>query len=196
MFRCWSIILLGIGLLISTSCASGKKHQKAEKQTEVSVEKNTVSPSTQQNPNEGSIEQSQKKDVSTHDTSLFASMERTPCYGRCPTYKAVIYQNGYAEWTGTRFTEKIGKYTCTFSYDDMKTILKKAEEIGYFELNDVYDSQVTDLPSVFTSVVSNGKAKSIKSRHSAPEKLREFEKFLDSILEKQNWKQIEEGAKD
>jgi len=32
--------------------------------------------------------------------SLFVSLSRTPCYGRCPIYKLDIYDSGYSEYEG------------------------------------------------------------------------------------------------
>ncbi|MFH1321890.1 MAG: DUF6438 domain-containing protein, partial [Bacteroidota bacterium] len=82
--------------------------------------------------------------------SLFASIKRTPCYGRCPTYSISIYKSGYVIYEGIRFVDRIGTYSTQISEKEIQKIIAKANETGYFDLNDVYDSPVTDLPTTIT----------------------------------------------
>ena len=119
--------------------------------------------------------------------SLFASIERTPCYGKCPVYGAYVYKSGYATWNGRMNTEKVGEFTTRISKEDMAKIADKARSIDYVNLKSEYNSDVTDLPSVYTQLSLDGKKKAIKSRHNVPIGLREYEKFLDEILSAQKW---------
>ena len=123
------------------------------------------------------------------EDSLFASIERTPCYGQCPTYSIKIYKSGYVVYDGIRFVDKMGTYSTRISERKIQAIINKANEIGYFDLNDVYDSPVTDLPSTITYLSVNGQKKRIKDRVRGPEKLREYEKYFDSIFEDLEWKE-------
>lgn len=123
--------------------------------------------------------------------SLFFSLERTPCYGKCPVYKIIIYQSGYATFEAIMNVQnKAGLYQTEFSTEEMKLISDKAEEIKYFSLEDEYDSPVTDLPSVITQLNVNGKKKTIKDRHHGPPELRQFEKFSDELINGKEWKKI------
>lgn len=124
------------------------------------------------------------------EDSLFASIERTPCYGRCPTYRINIYKSGYVIYEGIRFVDRLGTYSTRISDRKIQAIINKANEIGYFDLNEVYDSPVTDLPSTITYLSVNGKKKRIKDRVRGPEKLREYEKYFDGIFEDLEWKEI------
>ena len=126
--------------------------------------------------------------------SLYASIERTPCFGRCPTYKLRIYQSGYATYEGIRFVEKEGIYETHFTKDELKQIADKAKEIGYFDLDDEYDSPVTDFPSTITSLNKGGNKKSIKNRHHGPDILRNYEKFLDELAAGKKWSMVEPGG--
>ena len=123
------------------------------------------------------------------EDSLFASIERTPCYGTCPTYSINIYKSGYVVYKGIRFVDRMGTYSTRISERKIQAIINKANEIGYFELDDVYDSPVTDLPSTITYLSVNGQEKRIKDRVRGPEKLREYEKYFDSIFEDLEWKE-------
>ena len=126
------------------------------------------------------------------EDSLFATIKRTPCYGRCPIYEAVIYKSGYTLYTGKQFVEKAGVFSTRISKNDLRAIMAKASEIGYFNLMDEYDSPVTDFPTTHTSLSSNGIKKEIKDRVGGPESLREYEKLLDSILDKSTWVKVGE----
>jgi len=124
------------------------------------------------------------------EDSLFASIERTPCYGRCPTYSINIYKSGYVIYEGIRFVDRLGTYSTQISEREIQSIINKANEIGYFDLNDLYDSPVTDLPSTITYLSVNGQKKTIKDRVRGPEKLREYEKYFDGVFEDMEWKPL------
>ena len=63
-----------------------------------------------------------------------------------------------------------------------------ANEIGYFEMENVYDQQsVTDVPSTITSLRNEEGLKTVVDRFNAPEELIRFEKFFDSLFEGLEW---------
>lgn len=120
--------------------------------------------------------------------SLFASLERGYCFGKCPVYKVEIYTSGYAVYTGKANTEKIGVYTSKFTKDQLNTLTTIAKEINYMSLNDVYDSPITDLPSHTTSIAMDGKRKVVLRRHNYPESIVTFEQQIDQLVEGNEWK--------
>ena len=122
--------------------------------------------------------------------SLFAFMERTPCYGRCPIYKLWIYKSGYTLYEGINFVEREGVWTTRISEEDMQQIANKANEIGYYKMDDEYDSPITDIPATITSLNTEGRKKTVRDRHNAPPALREFENFIDGVVEKKQWKML------
>lgn len=136
---------------------------------------------------------SKKTVIKNNETdSLFFSIEKTPCYGKCAAYKVIIYKSGFATMNAIRFVpEKEGMYKTQFTAEEMKMISGKAEEIKYFNLENVYDSPVTDLPTVITGININGKNKTIRNRHNAPAELRQFEKFADEMIHGKTWKKSE-----
>ena len=136
------------------------------------------------------------KDASTdngaeqeHVDTLFASIHRTACYGRCPSYKVEIYESGYAIYEGFKFVEKEGKYTAQLPANDLAYLMDKAKEIGYFQLNDKYDSNVTDLP-VCTTSMKDDVRKTIYNRHQGPKELNAFQDLFDQLLDNQTWKKV------
>lgn len=111
--------------------------------------------------------------------SLFITMERTPCLGKCPSYAIWIYNTGRVEYEGRTFAEKEGKYTKTLSDAAMEEITNKIKDIDFFNLEDKYDKLVTDIPSCIISVHLDGKKKKILDRYDGPQGLRNLEKLID-----------------
>jgi len=140
----------------------------------------------------------EKIEVPTTDTttksssvdSLFAFMERTPCYGRCPIYKMWIYKSGYTLYEGINFVEREGVWATQLSTEDLQQIASKGKEIGYFNLDDEYDSPITDIPATITTLNIDGRKKTVRDRHNAPASLRDFEKLIDAVVEKAAWKML------
>lgn len=140
-----------------------------------------------------SSETKEKKTVKTIGDSLFFSMSKTACYGRCPVYEVKVYLSGYAELSAKQNLKQKGFYTTKLPLEKLAEVKKKADEINYFSLNDVYDSPVTDFPSTYTQLNADGKSKTIKDRIGGPDPLRDFEKWLhEEFIEKTEWTFVKE----
>ena len=114
--------------------------------------------------------------------TLFLSMERTPCLGKCPNYKITIMNNGKVTYEGFDFTEKIGFYKKQLSAKQLSKIKKQIESIGLFEMENKYNGKVTDIPAVSLFVIYKGNKKKIFDRYGGPKDLRDFEKLIDTIV--------------
>ncbi len=116
--------------------------------------------------------------------SLVASISRTRCFGICPYYSIWIYRSGYVLYEGYDHVPNVGRYFTWLSPEALKNIGLKAEEIGYFELNDEYrNPYLTDFPTIYTEVRFCGKRKKITHYDAEPPaNLVEMEKYLDSLF--------------
>lgn len=115
--------------------------------------------------------------------SLFLSMERTPCFGKCPSYKLFIFNTGNVIFEGYSNTKYIGKYKQQLTRQQLKEIQYMMDEIDITGMKDVYDSGVTDFPSTILYLVSNNThKKKILDRVDAPTSLKQFEKLIDSLV--------------
>jgi len=119
---------------------------------------------------------------------LLASIERTACYGRCPMYKITYMDNGQVIYIGRRFVEKVGTYTTLLNEEEINSIKEMAEDFGYFDLDSLYPTSISDFPSCITEVSFNGKRKRVIDRHDPPRSLKTFEKFLDSLVEEKKFR--------
>lgn len=122
--------------------------------------------------------------------SLFLTMERTPCFGKCPTYKIMIFNTGNVVFEGFSNTKYIGKYGKQLTKKQLKEIQNMMDEINIMEMENVYDSEVTDLPSTILFIVSNNTKKKILDRVNGPAELKQFEKLIDHFVVNDELKQL------
>ena len=133
------------------------------------------------------------------------TLERTPCFGMCDSYKLTISANGDVEFvpkrhgadhkpgTGTRFKDRI-------SLDMVKQLVAEFEKINHFSLCDRYDISSdklcprasTDHPSAITSITIDGKSKEVHHYHGCEgnpilDKLTALEDKNDQIAVRPEW---------
>lgn len=133
---------------------------------------------------------SQTETPAASDTVLLASIDRTPCFGRCPTYKITIYQSGYVIYEGKQNVKNIGFFYSRLEKSKIDEIKKFIADNKIYELPDKnVNPHVADFPSTYTEVNIDGKYKHITNTDpEAPQQLIELEKFLDSFFtDETNW---------
>ena len=136
----------------------------------------------------------EKKTTTTtavEDTTVFLKMQRTPCYGKCPSYVVEIFNNGKVSYLGKMFVDYVGQHEANLSKSEVDLIKTKINEINFFELKDKYDSPATDIPSTIFEVTLNKQFKKITNRHNGPPELKELEKLVEEIVYKSNLKKSE-----
>jgi hypothetical protein len=109
------------------------------------------------------------------------TLERTACFGYCPTYKVTLRRDGTISYNGRKFVELEGTYEGTaYGFDHLAELIISS---GYFNLKDRYTIKATDLPSTITSVVRGGKRKTITNYgDTGPVELWGIEMAIDGIL--------------
>ena len=119
------------------------------------------------------------------------TLERTACFGSCPMYTVSIYENGDVVYNGEKFVSITREQITQIDPETVKLMVKAFEDAGYFDWKEAYDTQtVTDLPSVITSVTSNGKTHRIvryAGDSSAPLALPFLEQWIDTMTVSNLW---------
>ena len=64
----------------------------------------------------------------------------------------------------------------------MALLLRKAEEVQFFWMQDKYDSQVTDLPSTIIRVVANANDKKVIGRVGTPAAFKALAAYADELV--------------
>tara|TARA_B110000503_G_scaffold47382_1_gene77218 strand:- start:225 stop:776 length:552 start_codon:yes stop_codon:yes gene_type:complete len=131
-------------------------------------------------------------DVSKND-SLFASITKGYCYGTCPVYKLKIYNSGHVSLEGIKNIDQIGFFSARINQEKMDTFSDMAKQIDYMNLSDEYDNRyVSDLPETNTSIVIDGKRKTVRKRYDYPRSILAFEKLFIKLLEELAWEKVQE----
>jgi hypothetical protein len=119
------------------------------------------------------------------------TLERTACFGNCPVYKLTIYGDGRVVYDGKKFVRIEGTITTVISEKEVKKLVNEFRNVDYFSFKDSYeDWNVTDMPSAITSIIINGKTKTVSHYHgdfNAPEKLTKLERKIDEIVGSDQW---------
>ena len=137
-----------------------------------------------------------KKEIPETNTStdvpleIYLGLQRTMCYGSCPSFAFKVLNDGRASLTVGRFTEEVmgrhldeGKYKSTLPLVDIDQIMTYAEANGYLELNDRYDDKrIMDLPVAISTI--NGKT--VFNRYNGPD-LDELYAKIEDLMSKANW---------
>ncbi len=123
-------------------------------------------------------------------SSLFIKMEKTPCYGKCPSYVVEIFTNGDVNFIGKKFIDFEGKYFSKISIEQLNQLKTKINDINFFELNNKYDSPATDIPACITEIHLDNNIKKITNRHQGPPTLKELEQLIEEIVLKSNLQKV------
>jgi len=106
------------------------------------------------------------------------SLEKTACFGRCPVFNIVIYNNGECLYNGMKFVKKSGEYNLKINKQEINKILSQAKKIGFDNLQNEYSERITDLPTTYI-MINN---KKIKDYYGAPSELKGLEKLIEEII--------------
>jgi hypothetical protein len=123
----------------------------------------------------------------THGISEIG-IERTPCYGKCPTYTLIVKSDGTLRYKGVANVERLGEYTGKIDQFRFEQLAQFIKDSDYMELDDAYTHMITDNPSVYTTVLMSGKRKTIRNyANSGPTKLWAIEQLIDELMVKAQW---------
>ena len=114
---------------------------------------------------------------------LVMSIKHTPCFGKCPDYELQIYSNGLVYYDGGRFSARLGKMHKKITKKEVKDLVEKFNNAKFFEFNDKYTAQVTDMPTTYISFYDHGKSKTITDYYDAPPALRHLEMLLNAYAD-------------
>jgi hypothetical protein len=133
------------------------------------------------------------------DKDDFITLERTVCFGTCPSYQLTIKSDGSLTFEGRRFTKTVGVVRGKISPADFSALVSEFEKLSYFSLPDAYTpgtkecpQRITDLPSANTSIRLNGRGKSVAHYYGCGDqgalaKLTALENKIDEVAGTRKW---------
>lgn len=121
------------------------------------------------------------------------TLERERCYGSCPVYKVILRRDGSATYIGKENVSRIGEYRSqVYPYQPLGAefirLARLVASQGYLKMNDHYTALTTDSDTVITSIVHNGKRKTIVNYdNQAPIELYGIERAIDGVAAQIKW---------
>jgi hypothetical protein len=134
------------------------------------------------------------------------SMERSICFGECPSYSLHVEGNGHIFYEGGKHTKIQGQHEAQMSQEDYQDLIQAFETYNFNRLVAEYHNAVnpictenaienafssaTDAPTVTIKIMVNGRLTEIDHYHGdfyAPSELRELEDSIDDLTESNRW---------
>lgn len=117
----------------------------------------------------------------------YLKIERTPCFGKCPSYTVEFLKTGAIIYTGKKNTEMLGTYRSKMSKIELNKFFKQFENYGYNRLSPKYDVLSSDLPGLNITLIVNGKRKSVKHAEAGPRFLTQIGADVDELVLNLKW---------
>ena len=131
---------------------------------------------------------------------LKITLERTECFGFCPSYQLTITADGAVVFNGRRFVKQEGATKkSVITLERLNELMAEFDRVKFFSMEDDYsndrrvcDEIWTDNPSAITSIRINGKSKTINHDHGCrgpkvPKELAKLENKIDEIVNTAQW---------
>lgn len=132
-----------------------------------------------------------RQNVIPTNSQVIVSLERTTCFGTCPSYKLTIYENGLVVYEGMDFVGTMGIRKANIGRNSVQQLVSKLESSNFFSFKDSYDEYMaTDAPSAIIYVKIGNKEKRISHYYgdlNAPMELYELEENIDEAANSRRW---------
>ncbi len=129
------------------------------------------------------------------------TLERTACFGRCPTYRVTIDSRGNVTWEGREWVDVPGTTEVLGDPKEARELAELVVGSCFFDMKDEYSAPVTDQAWAITTVSVGNRTKTI--RHylgepagesartdgvcSAPTVLTKIEEKIDEVANTARW---------
>lgn len=189
------ILFIGVATLV----ASCKNKEKVATTTHVEEGKITEVKGVEVNESQIEEEKVITEDLAKYQPkvadSLYFIKYTSPCFGQCPVYRFEVYQSGFAVLEGQKFFDYEGVFQTVLNEDQLIQIKKWALEVDYFNLKNVYDAPITDIPSSTTGLYLEDKSNWVYNRANSPEELKQFERNIEMLIKDLQWKPSKRASK-
>jgi hypothetical protein len=138
-----------------------------------------------------------ERDTSATPVGPVVSLERTPCFGSCPSYTVSVSSSGLVAYNGRANVHRVGTDTARIAPQRVEALLLELERAGYFTFADRYALSeptcrryITDSPSAISSATFRGRTKRIEHDYGCagvPGALTVLEQRIDEVLGSGRW---------
>lgn len=109
------------------------------------------------------------------------TLSRTACFGTCPEYTVAMTDDGTVTCNGKKSVRIAGVHTWKIDPSAVRALGDEMVKDGFFDLQDSYSSGMTDHPTVYTTLLLNGRYKAVRDYITGPPELKEIEARIDIV---------------
>jgi hypothetical protein len=124
-------------------------------------------------------------------SSLRIRLERTVCFGVCPSYTVEIAGDGSVIYRGRACVAEKGERHATIPGAVVKDLVAKFQSVNFFTLRDAYRAEITDNPTYTISIAFDAHKKSVVDyvggRAGMPHKVTALEDAIDAAAGTKRW---------
>jgi hypothetical protein len=124
------------------------------------------------------------------DSKVTITLERSGCYGTCPSY-TVSLSTGGVVFEGREYVAAHGRHTRVADADDVRKLAKKFVDADFYSMDASYTASVTDNPAHILTITIDGYSKKVDdyvgSWVGMPAVITELENDVDSLAHTDRW---------
>jgi ankyrin repeat protein len=124
------------------------------------------------------------------NSKVTISLQRTGCFGSCPSYTVTVSTDGIA-FEGGGYVVACGKHRDAVDPDEVRKLAKRFVAADFYSMDAMYRAGVTDNPTYVLSIVIDGQAKKVVdyvgSWEGMPAVITELEDEVDALAQTQRW---------
>jgi hypothetical protein len=129
--------------------------------------------------------------ASAQPTGATVSLERSGCFGTCPSYIVTIHQNGLVEYEGRRFVKATGRRTRRIPKAAADRLFAEFETAHFFDLKPSYRSSITDQATYVLTLSRGGGVHSVEDYAGVtvgmPPVVKDLERAVDVTAGTDEW---------
>ncbi len=129
-------------------------------------------------PNEASA-------IAIGQPKIIFTLATTACYGTCPVFEISIFDNDSLVYNGQNYVKTTGQTSKKLAKGTVENLQKQFRNANFFEFKNVYETNISDLPTTYISFTDNDKTKKIKDYVGSPETLKQLEVLLRALVEEE-----------
>lgn len=123
-------------------------------------------------------------------------IQKTSCYGACPVYTMDILSNCKVILRAERFLEMgSGEFKSKLSRSQYEELIQAFRQSGFLALDEIYRSNVSDLPTTYFYFKDKDNAKTIEVYGRWPDELTVLDKKLTALIDDLKWKKVSDPKK-
>jgi len=123
--------------------------------------------------------------------NLEITLDRTTCYGTCPSYVVKVTGSGQVSYCGFTYVDERGRRTRQVDPNEVRSLYAQILAADFFNLQDEYFANITDGPSYRVSVSVDGQTKAVRDYYGKeagmPESVTAIQDAIDDVSGTAAW---------